>query len=115
MNKEDPYRQITDKTRRRIEKSYNERVSSASELPPRTELHRQRRNKPKRKLKYPVIRLLALFFILVPITIFAIYTNRAENVPTQTEPVNDADHEKISIDDSPELRRIPKKGIPNLM
>ncbi len=105
MNKEDPYRLMTDKTRSKIQRSYNERVGggSTSDLPPRTELHRQRRSKPKKRLKYPVIRVIALFFILVPITIFAIYSNRPEEIPAQTEPADKGDHEKISIDDSPEL------------
>lgn len=112
MNREDPYRQITDKTRRRIQRSYNERVGggSVSDLPPRTELHRQRRSKPKKRLKYPVIRVLALFFILVPITFFAIYSNLPEDIPVQTEPADKGDHEKISIDDSQEFQDSKEDG-----
>jgi LysM repeat protein len=42
-------------------------------LPPRSEVHKKTSRKTKWKIKYPVIRLLALFFILLPISILSIY------------------------------------------
>ncbi|QPA33028.1 LysM peptidoglycan-binding domain-containing protein [Thermaerobacillus caldiproteolyticus] len=47
----------------------------ALSLPPRSEVHKQKQTKKrvKWKLKYPVIRLLTLFFILLPISILSIY------------------------------------------
>jgi len=47
-------------------------------LPPRSEVHRKkkprkREKKKKWKLKYPLVRLLVLFFILLPISMLSIY------------------------------------------
>ncbi|WP_044748000.1 LysM peptidoglycan-binding domain-containing protein [Bacillus alveayuensis] len=42
-------------------------------LPPRSEVHKKTERKIKWKIKYPIIRLLALFFILLPISILSIY------------------------------------------
>jgi LysM repeat protein len=76
MNKEDPYRDQAEKLRQNIErKEFEEgQLVQREELPPRSRLHHQKHKKNKWKLKYPVIRLLALFFILLPITIFSIYS-----------------------------------------
>jgi LysM repeat protein len=76
MNKEDPYRDQAENLRQNIErKEFEEgQLVQREELPPRSRLHHQKHKKNKWKLKYPVIRLLALFFILLPITIFSIYS-----------------------------------------
>lgn len=76
MNKEKPIRDQAERLRKRIEKSKEapERTSSSKELPPRSRLHNQKSKKTKVKLKYPVIRLLVLSFILLPIVIFSVYT-----------------------------------------
>lgn len=76
MNKEDPYRDQAEKLRQNIErKEFEEgQLVQREELPPRSRLHHQKHKKNKWKLKYPVIRLLVLFFILLPITIFSIYS-----------------------------------------
>lgn len=75
MNKEDPYRDQAERLRQRIEK-VKEPNEQATGLPPRSDLHRQRQHhkKTKWKLKYPVIRLLVLFFILLPIISFSVYS-----------------------------------------
>jgi LysM repeat protein len=73
MNREDPYRDQAEKLRKRIEK-INDASNDDSSMPPRSDLHRLKKKKTKWKLKYPVIRLLVLFFILLPITIFSIYS-----------------------------------------
>ena len=76
MNKEDPYRDQAEKLRQNIERKQFEegQVVEREDLPPRSRVHHQKHKKNKWKLKYPVIRLLVLFFILLPITIFSIYS-----------------------------------------
>jgi cytoskeletal protein RodZ len=73
MNREDPYRDQAERLRKRIEK-INESTNEDSSLPPRSDLHRLKKKKTKWKLKYPIIRILVLVFILLPITIFSIYS-----------------------------------------
>ena len=80
MNKERPYREQAEKLRQKIDIDPFEEgeVVDREELPPRSRVHLQKRKKNKWKLKYPVIRLLVLFFILLPITIFSIYSSLLE-------------------------------------
>jgi cytoskeletal protein RodZ len=73
MNKEEPYRDQAEKLKQRIEK-YKEPVIEDTSLPPRSEIHRKKKKKAKLKLKFSLIRLLAVFFILIPITIISIYS-----------------------------------------
>jgi LysM repeat protein len=73
MNKEAPYREKAEKMRKKIER--NESSSSKErELPSRNKVHGQKRQKNKWKVKYPIIRLLVLVFILLPISIFSAYS-----------------------------------------
>jgi LysM repeat protein len=80
MNKERPYREQAEKLRQKIDIDPFEEgeVVEREELPPSSRVHLQKRKKNKWKLKYPVIRLLVLFFILLPITIFSIYSSLLE-------------------------------------
>lgn len=73
MNREDPYRDQAEKLRKKIDRNPESEkiVTEKSELPPRSRLHREKRQKNKWKIKYPMISLLALFFILLPITIYS--------------------------------------------
>lgn len=87
MNREDPYRQKIDQTRRRIERVMNEETASTKELPPRGELHRHKKKKSNLKVNYPIIRLLVLFFILLPVVIFGIYTYRDGEILHRTKMV----------------------------
>ncbi|MBP2240711.1 LysM repeat protein [Cytobacillus eiseniae] len=76
MNREDPYRDQAERLRKKIAKNKIESdqpLPVKEALPPRSRLHQEKRKKNKWKIKYPVIRLLALFFILLPITIFSMY------------------------------------------
>ena len=86
MNKERPYRDQAEKLRRKIDKSTFEegQMVDREELPPRSRVHEQKEKKNKWKLKYPVIRLLVLFFLLLPITIFSIYSSLLD------KPIGDA-------------------------
>ena len=73
MNREDPYRDQAEKLRKKIDRNpeFEKILTEKSELPPRSRLHREKRQKNKWKIKYPMISLLALFFILLPITIYS--------------------------------------------
>ncbi|NQD65192.1 LysM peptidoglycan-binding domain-containing protein [Bacillus haikouensis] len=75
MNK-DPYRDQADKIKQKIERVHEEPAAPKKRepLPPRNELHREKKKKNKVKLKYPLISLLLLFFILMPLTVFSIYS-----------------------------------------
>lgn len=82
MNKEDPYRDQAEKLRKKIEKSSFDAGQQAGkeELPPRRAIHQKgRKRKTKVKVKYPLIRLLALFFVLLPITVISIYSTIAKD------------------------------------
>lgn len=78
MNKEEPYRDQAERLKQRIQKinEKNEIVEEDDKLPPREQIHRQKKKKTKWKLKYPVIRLLVLSFILLPIIIFSVVSYR---------------------------------------
>ncbi|MGM0899932.1 MAG: LysM peptidoglycan-binding domain-containing protein [Bacillota bacterium] len=100
MNKEAPYRDQAERTRKKIVRTKGNNASpEMEELPPRSKLHRPKRNKNKWKLKYPVIRLLALFFILLPISIFSAYSY-LNNQDGQGENgvIKSGGYEKISIE-----------------
>jgi LysM repeat protein len=78
VNKEEPYRDQAERLKQRIQKinEKNEIVEEDDKLPPREQIHRQKKKKTKWKLKYPVIRLLVLSFILLPIIIFSVVSYR---------------------------------------
>jgi LysM repeat protein len=75
MNNEEPFRDQAERLKQRIEK-INEKVEDMEVLPPREQIHRPKKKKTKWKLKYPLIRLLVLFFILLPIIIFSVISYR---------------------------------------
>lgn len=98
MNKEEPIRDQAERLRKRIEKKEVPHLEEQSaELPPRSRVHYQKKKKTKFKLKYPVIRLLALFFVLLPIISFSIYTIN-ENNKKATEPVNNEQESIEAVD-----------------
>jgi LysM repeat protein len=72
VNKEKPIRDQAERLRKRVERKSEHSVEKKESLPPRSEMHRQKQKKTKVKVKYPVIRLMALFFILLPISFFSI-------------------------------------------
>jgi LysM repeat protein len=72
VNKEKPIRDQAERLRKRVERKSEHTVEKKESLPPRSEMHRQKQKKTKVKVKYPVIRLMALFFILLPISFFSI-------------------------------------------
>ncbi|WP_027408624.1 LysM peptidoglycan-binding domain-containing protein [Anoxybacteroides tepidamans] len=79
----------------------------ALSLPPRSEVHKQKqaKKKTKWKIKYPLIRLLALFFILLPISILSIYYMNDKPVVVTVqksgsyEPIDIANYKKTAPHD----------------
>ncbi|MEK4065384.1 LysM peptidoglycan-binding domain-containing protein [Peribacillus sp. FSL R5-0717] len=51
-----------------------ERQKAKSSLPKRSKVHQNKKKKSKVKIKLPMIQLLALFFILLPIGFYSLYT-----------------------------------------
>ncbi|WP_077213834.1 LysM peptidoglycan-binding domain-containing protein [Bacillus dakarensis] len=100
MNKEEPHRDQAEKLRKRIEKIGEEPSSSKNGLPPRSEIHQHKKKKTKLKLKYPVIRLLVLFFILLPIVSFSIYTILESEKKGNVEKVSNgrSDYEMVEVE-----------------
>ncbi|MEH7120404.1 LysM peptidoglycan-binding domain-containing protein [Neobacillus vireti] len=76
MNKEEPYRDQAERLKQRIQKINEKADGDSQKLPPREQVHRQKKKKTKWKVKYPVIRLLVLCFILLPIIIFSVISYR---------------------------------------
>lgn len=79
MNKEQPIRDQAERLRQRISKMNEEKKEESaadteiSSLPPRSAVHKSKKKIFKVKIRYPAIRLLVLFFILLPIVIYSIY------------------------------------------
>jgi LysM repeat protein len=97
VNHEEPYRNQAERLRQKIEKVKDgaDVIVEKNELPSRTDIHRTKKNKTKLKVKFPIIRLLALFFILLPVGIFSAYSvlgskeiNTNENVSTVITEIN---------------------------
>ncbi|MFJ8067569.1 LysM peptidoglycan-binding domain-containing protein [Peribacillus sp. NPDC096447] len=51
-----------------------ERQKAKTSLPKRSKVHQNKKKKSKVKIKFPMIQLLALFFILLPIGFYTLYT-----------------------------------------
>jgi LysM repeat protein len=80
-------------------KMIDEYKQEHGDYPPRSEVHKgQKSKKAKVKMKYPVIRLLALFFILLPICILSmnLYFNGENAQKTQGDQVVGVDTVFIS-------------------
>lgn len=95
MNKEDPYRDHAEKLKKKIERSAFEEGQPVNreELPPRSAVHRK--GKTKLKVKYPIIRLLALFFILLPITVISIYSTVVKDKINHVKETNNESTEEF--------------------
>jgi len=106
MNKEALNRVQAERTRKKIVRT--KRVDPEGEaLPPRSKVHSQKKNKNKRNFKFPLIRLLALFFILLPISIISAYTYlNNQSGGTENSAVKSGGYEKISIEKSNENKEV---------
>lgn len=72
MNQEKPIRDQAERLRKRVERKSAPAVEKKETLPPRSEIHRGKQKKTNVKVKYPVIRLMALLFILLPVIFFSV-------------------------------------------
>ncbi|WP_413309105.1 LysM peptidoglycan-binding domain-containing protein [Bacillus sp. 1P10SD] len=102
MNKEEPYRDQAERLKQRIQK-INEKVEYGDELPPREQIHRQKKKKTKWKLRFPVIRLLVLCFILLPIIIFSVISYRDSGkkiIGTEKTSSESIGYETINLDNN---------------
>lgn len=87
MNKEEPFRDQAERLRQKVENTKHD-SNIKEKLPSRSDIHRNKKNKTKWKLKYPVIRLLVLFFTLLPIAIFSAYSTLSDNKLLNSEKVD---------------------------
>lgn len=71
-----------------------ERQKAKSSLPKRSKVHQNKKKKSKVKIKFPMIQLLALFFILLPIGFYSLYTY------LQHRPVHDTKSDQVVIDEN---------------
>ncbi|WP_040208311.1 LysM peptidoglycan-binding domain-containing protein [Neobacillus jeddahensis] len=103
MNKEEPFRNQAERSKKRIQKNVEMvEVNDSGKLPPREQVHRQKRKKTKWKVKYPVIRLLVLCFILLPIIIFSVISYRENGKKiggTEKTSGNSVGYETINLDE----------------
>jgi LysM repeat protein len=90
MNHEEPYRNQAERLRQKIEKVKDGGVIivEKNDLPSRTDIHRNKKNKTKIKVKFPIIRLLALFFILLPVVIISAYSVLGSKEISTSDKVN---------------------------
>lgn len=77
----------------------NEHIEQAtikSSLPSRSEVHRKKKKKLKAKIKFPLIKLLVLFFILLPIGFYFVYTYLQDRPVYNQKPSESASEWSIS-------------------
>ncbi len=117
MNKEEPLRDQAERLRKRIAKKDSSlpEVDAEGALPPRSRVHQHKKKRTRWRLKYPIIRLLALFFILLPIVCFSLYTINENNKKGETEPVSteQENYETVNFDNGDEDHQQDEKENPD--
>jgi LysM repeat protein len=110
MNHEEPYRNQAERLRQKIEKVKNGGVviTEKNELPSRADIHRNKKNKTKLKVKFPIIRLLALFFILLPVVIISAYSVLGSKEVNTSDKVSTVDRGgyEINVEDNDVLEPV---------
>jgi LysM repeat protein len=110
VNHEVPYRNQAERLRQKIEKVKDggDVIIVKSELPSRTDIHRNKKNKTKLKVKFPIIRLLALFFILLPVVIISAYSVLGSKEINNSDKVSTVDRGgyEINVEDSDVLEPV---------
>ncbi|WP_066385117.1 LysM peptidoglycan-binding domain-containing protein [Neobacillus mesonae] len=114
MNSEEPYREQAERLKQRIQK-INDTTKVDDHLPPREQLHRRKKKKMKWKLKYPVIRLLVLFFVLLPVIIFSAisYLDGKKMNHVEKTNVSPVGYETINLDHSGDEDEINQEEQPD--
>jgi LysM repeat protein len=108
MKQEEPFRDQSERLRQKIEKVKDGgpvRIETPTVMPSRTDLHRNKKNKTKLKVKFPIIRLLALFFILLPVVIISTYSYLGTKQLNASESVNG--YEKVNIGEAKSNEDMP--------
>ncbi|MHC0036082.1 LysM peptidoglycan-binding domain-containing protein [Pseudoneobacillus sp. C159] len=83
-----------ERLRQKIEKIKEEGIGyESTALPSRADIHRNKKNKTKWKIKFPVIRLLVLFFILLPIVIISVYHSLGTKILKTNETLTTQDND----------------------
>ncbi|MGG3801094.1 hypothetical protein [Metabacillus fastidiosus] len=67
------------------------------QYPSRTEVHKKNKNKKKKRMKYPVISVLAIFFILTPVLIYSIWYYYDSRGVSRVNGVDNSDYENVFI------------------
>jgi LysM repeat protein len=110
VNHEVPYRNQAERLRQKIEKVKNGGVviTEKNELPSRADIHRNKKNKTKLKVKFPIIRLLALFFILLPVVIISAYSVLGSKEVNTSDKVSTVDRGgyEINVEDNDVLEPV---------
>ncbi|MFI8576811.1 LysM peptidoglycan-binding domain-containing protein [Rossellomorea aquimaris] len=105
----DPYRDQAAKLKQKIERVPEEAPFKKREpLPARSEVHREKKKKNKWKMKYPLISMLLLFFILLPLTVFSIYSyfdSRDGPLVVMSEDVDDVEEVRYDQSDNEDEER----------
>ncbi len=70
-------------------------------LPPRREVHHGKKAKTKVKVRYPLIKLLMVFFILLPLTVFSFYSYfHFKDAPLKTMEQDSKFVEEVSLEEA---------------
>lgn len=85
--------------RKKMENINKQQESDELHLPPRSEVHKKK--KTKWKIKHPLVRILALFFVLLPISIYSIY-HLVDKRPVQVVTIDDDSYETVDVDQQKE-------------
>ena len=86
--------------RKKMENISNQQESNEFHLPPRSQVH-SKKKKTKWKMKHPLVRILALFFVLLPIAIYSMY-HLVEKRPIQVVTIDDESYETVDVDQQKE-------------
>jgi LysM repeat protein len=109
MRNENPNKDQADQLRRKIENVDKSEKKPSKGLPPRASIHREKKKKNKFKIKYPLIKLLALIFILLPITIFSIYTYKSNEAAFKKTAGESSGFETVNFETKIEKKEANKK------
>lgn len=121
MKHEDPYKALGGRSRIKILETASENSEDLLKgLPPRSKVHGEKQQKTNIRVKYPIIRLLVLFFILMPVVIYSAYTYQANRNggPEQASSDKSSGYETIDVEkekegsdpkDNAEEERVPEE------
>lgn len=100
-----------DQLREKVQSDRDDFEWNTSSLPSRKEVHSRKKQKVKMKIKFPLVKLLALFFVLLVITTFAIYSFLTkDDEPSKKASGNeDSYSEKIIINHSSSDKKAVKE------